>query len=162
MTLLSSVSERGRAASARSMVEPQPPIRARIAPFAGSLPSAIGPWGARASQASTSLGDGEHPPAHVGQLVLDRVGHAAAHVALEGADPPQIADLAAQGRLRGATDPFAQIRQAQRPVEMGPQDRNAERARDQGEHRAAGANRRRGQMCCRHASSDVLVIEKSF
>ena len=39
MTLLSSVSDSGRAASARSMVEPQPPTRALIAPFADSLPS---------------------------------------------------------------------------------------------------------------------------
>ena len=131
ITLLSSVKERGRAARARSIVEPQPPIKARIAPLAASLPSGIDPWGARASHASTTSATASTPLPTRGQLVLNRVRHAAADVALEGADPAQVADLPPQRRLGGTADSFAQVRQAQRAVEVGPENGDAERRRDE-------------------------------
>ncbi len=83
----------------------------------------IGPCGARAQPGFDDLGNRQHPPANVGQLVLDRVGHATAHLTLEGTDAAQIADLAPQRRLSGAADAFAQVGQTQRALEVGTQDR---------------------------------------
>jgi hypothetical protein len=51
-------------------------------------------------------------------------------MALERPDAPQVADLAAQRSLGRAANAFAQIGQAQRPVEMGAQDGDTERTGD--------------------------------
>jgi hypothetical protein len=48
-------------------------------------------------------------------------------MAFQRTDRPKVAHLAAQGCLGRATDPFAQVRQAERAVEVRTEDRAAER-----------------------------------
>jgi hypothetical protein len=62
----------------------------------------------------------------IGEVILNRVRHTSDYAPPESPNLAQLDDLTAQHCPARPLDPLAEIRQPQRPVEMGPKHRDAD------------------------------------